>query len=277
MSVGLLITTFDRNELLRNSLDRLARLSLPDQLCLVDDGGSDSGMAIDVLNRFQVATGVSTKYIYNDNPEHSICSFARNMGLKWMDTDIIVTSEPEVIFLTDVIHQLAKEMERLGGQVISAGTVYHQGRLASLGDIVADGDVSKLGKAVDHDPHRLEPWEDGFLRTRGWVAPYTAGYRRDWLIDVGGWDETFPGNWGWDDIDLLTRLRINMHPQVIHQGIQVLHQWHPPGPGQADNGKENEEHFYSKSFHINGESDTADVIANRGHEWGTGRPPTMSA
>lgn len=265
-SVGLLITTCDRAELLRNSLERLSRLTLPDEIVLIDDGGSDETR--DYFRAFMRATGIRGRYLYNDNPGQSICSFARNIGLKEMRSDIVITSEPELIFLTDVILAFALKMQHHPSDVISAGTVYHQGVLASLNNIVEHGDPKKL-QVTDYKSGPPD-WQGHYMRTRGWVAPYTAAYRRSWLMDIGGWDEGFPGNWGWDDIDLLTRLRINGHPQQIVEDIEVLHQWHDASTDQGAQGEANEEYFYGRSFHSEpGESDTADVVANKGVEWGT--------
>lgn len=265
MKVGLLITTFNRAGLLGVSLARLARLTLPDEITLVDDGGSDD--TSEVFSSFVRATGVEGHYLYHDNPEHSICSFARNVGLKRMDADIVITSEPELVFLSDVVADLISMMDRRGLDVISAGTVYHQGRLAWLENIVEHGDPKGFD-VVDYES-KMPDWQTRYMRTRGWVAPYTAAYRREWLMEIGGWDESFPGNWGWDDIDLITRLRINGHPQTIADGIEVLHQWHDTPVEQAADGRMNEEHFYGKSFHSAlGEKDTTDVVANKGVEWG---------
>jgi hypothetical protein len=111
----------------------------------------------------------------------------------------------------------------------------------------------------------------------GWVAPYTGLWYRPWLEELGGWDEDFPGCWGWDDIDLLTRLRINGHGQHIALPCKAVHQFHGIG---GDKDFINEAHFYSKSFTHGqekhrcsegcpGESEhRLDIVANRGREWG---------
>ena len=269
MKTGLLITTFNRADLLGTSLARLARLTLPDEIVLVDDGGTDE--TPEIFRYFVESTGIKGHYIYHDNPEHSICSFARNVGLKRMEADIVITSEPELIFLSDVIADFTSMIDRSKFNVISAGIVYHQGRLAWLENIVEHGDSKRLD-TVDYES-TMPGWEMRYMCTRGWVAPYTAAYRRKWLMEIGGWDESFPGSWGWDDIDLITRLRINGHPQLIANHVEVLHQWHGAPPEQGASGKVNEAHFYGKSFHSTpAEEDMTDVVANRGVEWGRLKP-----
>ena len=236
MRTCLLITTMNRSDLLRHSLARLTQLTLPDEILVVDDGGADDCEA--VCSEAHAMFGLPVRYLYNHNPGISICSFARNVGIRNTDAEVIITSEPELIFVTDVIAQMDSAHRQNPGCVISAGIVY-RARSANV-----------------MDPASCE-------KLVGWVAPFTARYERSWLMDIGGWDEGFPANYGQDDTDLLTRLRLYGHNQIIDQSIEVLHQWHPPtmGAGQVANGH----YFDGKSFH---RGDSTDIIANRGKEWG---------
>ena len=84
----LLITTFNRGELLGHSLERLTHLTIPDEVLVVDDGSSDGTDA--VVKSFEGRLPI--KYIYNYNPDWSICSMARNIGIKNTDCEIIITS-----------------------------------------------------------------------------------------------------------------------------------------------------------------------------------------
>lgn len=234
ITVTLLITTFQRAKQLRNSLERLCTLTLPDEIIVVDDGGTDE--TAQVCAEFTERLPIT--YVYNNNPGTSICSLARNIGVKMAKGDLIVTSEPELIWETDVIAQFYARWKLQPNDVISAGH------------------ITMLG-----------PEGEDYQEAIGWVAPHTAMYVKRWLIEVGGWDETFPGDWGWDDTDLLTRLRLNGHGQSIDTSIKATHQWHGLG-GDPDNM--NEQHFLSKSYHANHDTDPdlSDVVANQNHEWG---------
>lgn len=236
MSTTLLITTMNRSDLLRHTLTRLCELTLPDDILVVDDGGNDAcGL---MLQEF--SDRLPIRYIYNNNPGPTICSMARNVGIKNTKADVIITSEPEVLFVTDVIAQLLAQHERNPTDVISAGVVHHA--------------------------HSLNVREPSQCETiKGWVAPFTALYGRDWLLDVGGWDESFPGTWGWDDTDLLTRLRHSGHGQVIDAEIEILHQWHGSG---RPNQSANEAHFLAKNL----EHERTHVVANKGAPWGITKP-----
>lgn len=236
----MIITTFQRAHLLGMSLQRLTQLTLPERLIVINDGGGDSETE-EVVGQF--ADRLPIEYVYHHNPGHSICSQARNVGVKMADTEFVVTSEPELIYQTDVLQQFSELQPDHPEQVISAGHVYF-----------AQG---------GYDPG--EDWQppQGVQEAVGWVAPYTALYRREWLLEIGGWDEAFPGPWGWDDTDLLTRLRFSGYGQHIAREVRVIHQDH--GGSMGDKGGQNERHFLSKGFH---QDQASDLVANAGQDWG---------
>lgn len=233
----LLITTFNRGALLRRSLERLCELTRPDELIVVDDGGQDETEA--VCREFDGRLPI--RYVYNNNPGSTICSLARNIGVKHASHERIVTCEPELIFRTDVISQFQVLAEEDPDRVISAGNV-----------------VFLPAEWQGGDP------PPGCQVAIGWVAPYAALYRKSWLEEVGGWDEGFPGSWGWDDTDLLTRLRLAGHGQNRALEIEALHQFHGTG---ADPGSVNETYWLSKGFHADW-TDLTDMVANQGCDWG---------
>lgn len=78
MTTTLLITTFNRGGLLQNSLERLTQLALPDEVLVVDDGGADN--TEEVCASFNDRLPI--RYVYHNNPGQTICSFARNVGVK---------------------------------------------------------------------------------------------------------------------------------------------------------------------------------------------------
>jgi glycosyltransferase involved in cell wall biosynthesis len=235
----MVITTFNRAALLVRSLSRLAALTFPDELLIIDDGGDDE--TPQVCEEFRQYLPI--RYIYNDNPGSTICSMARNIGIKQAKHDWIITSEPELIYETDIVAQFLECHADHPQQVVSAGHI----------TFAPEGwtpDLPLLGQVAE-----------------GWVAPHTALWKKEWLLAVGGWDESFPGPWGWDDTDLLTRLRINGIGQHIELAMRAVHQFHGLG---ADPDSRNEAHFFAKSFNGD-ETNTADVVANQGRDWGVVR------
>lgn len=258
----MVITTMNRGHLLEHSLYRLLNLTtIPSEIIVVDDGGDDNTEAICA----DFSEILPMRYVYNHNPGASICSMARNIGLKMAENDWVVTSEPELLYRTDILAQFADLHEEHPNEIISAGTIFFA-PAGWDGSLLAPMETAGDYQAPSDSQEAI-----------GWVAPYTALWYRPWLIEVGGWDETFPGYWGWDDIDLLTRLRLNGHGQHIALECEAIHQFHGLG---GDNNFVNEGHFFAKSFTHGQEKhhchegcpqvpeDLTDLVANKGRAWG---------
>jgi glycosyltransferase involved in cell wall biosynthesis len=239
----MVITTMDRAHLLALSLDHMAALTPPDELIIVDDGGSDNTR--EVVQEFADREVCVTRYLYNHNPGKSLCSLARNIGARYATHEWIITTEPELIFLTDLVRQFKELHEQHPTKVISTGKVYFQPEALA-------------GQGIDEGSWASWQVADA------WVAPHAALWGRNWLYAVGGWDEEFPGTWGWDDTDLLTRLRLAGYGQYIAREVEAVHLFHGLG---SDPDSANERYFQAKSF-MRDETDTTDLIANRGIEWG---------
>ena len=256
----------NRSAQLNRSLERLCHLTLPDEVLVINDGGQDN--CEETVRNFE--SRLPIRYIYNHNPEWSICSMARNIGIKNTDCDIIITSEPEILFITDVVAQMKQKHLEIPNKVISAGTIYHMGPEATLHhNMISDPHNQMQFEAVNESGHGTYPTNPkGYSRIQGWVAPFLALYRREWLMAINGWDESFV-KWGMDDTDLLTRLCITGElGQDIARDIECIHQWHdklPPNV-QFDAVQQNERMMKAKSFDRNDSNNN--LVANKNTEWG---------
>jgi GT2 family glycosyltransferase len=262
----LLITSYNRNHQLNRSLERLCRLTLPDEVLVVNDGGNEQETE-QTVNNF--IGRLPIRYIYNHNPDWSICSMARNIGIKNTDCEIIITTEPEILFVTDVVKQMLEAHEQIPGKVISAGTIYHMGQNATLAPgMIEDPNNQLKHEAVNESAHNTNPTNShGYVKVKGWVAPFTALYRREWLMELNGWDESFI-QWGFDDTDLLTRLSFNGIGQDINHNIEAVHQWHEklPPDVQFKAVKQNEQIMMAKNFDKNDPNNN--LVANKNKNWG---------
>jgi GT2 family glycosyltransferase len=280
MKTTLLITLFNRGELLRNSLERLTHITIPDEVLIIHDGGTDNTK--EVCDSFKDRLPI--RYIYNNDPKPAICSMGRNIGIKEAIGDIIITSEPELLFVTDIVKQMLEEREKYPREIISAGVIYHaQTQTTFNPGLITDPQEALKSEIVEEyqtEPRSYHP--SGYCKTRNMQATFTCLYEKEWLMEIGGWDEAFPGAWGWEDIELCTRLRINGINQHICSHMEALHQWHPhlPGPEWGEASKMNEDYFISKQLNIveqdiqaakiGGTYTQIDprLIANQGKEWG---------
>ncbi len=238
MAVCLNIATYERTPLLRRSLQRLReKPTQPDEIVVVDDGGSDGCELIP--GEFP---DLPIRYLYTHHPGQQCCSHAHNVGLVATEAEFVLCAEPEVMFETDVVGELL------------AGHVAH-GQMATAG-------TARKVQA------------DGTVKTVACGEPYAALYRRDWLMEIGGWDEGFEV-WGWEDIDLFTRISIRFGVgQWRERQTIVTHQYHPQAEPAISHGP-NHRRFMSKGFHPRRRPDDPDVVIPRGPDFG--RPLVRSS
>lgn len=265
MKICTLITTFNRANLLKNSLERMTHLTRPDEILVVDDGSSDNTK--EVVSNFEDRLPI--RYIYNNNPEWSICSFARNIGIKNTDADLIITTEPEMLWITDIIPLILEERKAYPDEIISASIIYHGQPNSKFNPGFVVDPIAALKDEVVED-YQTEPRSynpNGYCRTVNHQATFICSYERKWLMEVGGWDEGFPGCWGFDDIDLATRLRINGINQHVCKKLQAIHQFHghPQGDVWARDAHLNDIYFREKHMES---KDSPFIVANKGKEWG---------
>jgi len=250
LKTTVLITTYNRGELLKRSLERFTYLTLPDEILVVDDGSSDN--TEEIVNSF--GDRLPIKYIYNHNPEWSICSFARNIGVKNAIGDLIITSEPEMLWITDIIPLILEERKKYPKELISASIVYHQQSNFPLHPGMVSNPETALKDSIIEE-YQTEPRSyrtDSFVKTVNLQATFIASYEKKWLEEIGGWDEQFTGAWGWDDIEIATRLRINGINQHVCKKLHAIHQWHPHLPShlQGKASLENEKYFKEKQLDL---------------------------
>lgn len=212
----LLITTYNRTPLLLRSLDRLKDLTIPDEILIVDDGGNDR--CEEISSSFPT---LPIDYLFVDNPGSTMPCRARNVALAHTQADVIIVSDPEVVFVSDVVQQFMYLHTQHPNHVLMPGSFY-------FADKVYGTELDKELKDFTHT-HRSD--RGGYLMGeygKAGIGGALALYRRKWLLDVGGWDEGFPGPWGPDDIDLLGRLQSAGYNHLLPSEVEVIHQWHWP-------------------------------------------------
>ena len=283
MQISYLITTFNRATQLGRTLKRLSRLTKPDELVIIDDGSTDGTR--DVVEMAKTLLGIPVQYIFRDKQGYDSCAIPRNIGIKHCTHEFLAICEPECLFITDVIAQFKETIQKYPLDVISMGVTYFTNPGTPIDDGVIENPIHYVENVWDVKKFPLHK-EDRFdvmgreviftpatvTRAVNFEAPFAAFYKKEWLFEIGGWDENFSliyggGGWGFDDVDLLTRLRTMGHGQIKSPQIQVIHQWHDRPPQKiADGWKRNEELMRAKN--VTDDSSNPNLVANREREWG---------
>lgn len=235
--ISMVVATWNRATLLHKTFQSMSLYTIPDEIIVVDDGGTDD--TEDLCRAWRVRGRMPIVYVHNDNPGWSNRCLASNIGIKLAKHDEILFSDAETMFLSDVVHELRSARKRHPRDVVCAARSLRE-RYA--GCPLHECDVTPGGA--------------------------TGLYRKDWLLAVGGWDETLPAPTGYDDADLHTRLAAAGHPQTKVPGVTTRHQWHELHPwNRGEDVPETNPNLtvlQSKEF-------PRDVVANVGREWGVVR------
>lgn len=239
-SVSLIITTYNRANLLASAFETLQYLTLPDEVIVVDDGSDDQSVR-SVCERHTLETPV--RYVRNEPVHRGTRCQPTNVAIKRSSGDLIIHSDPEVEFLSDIVDQYRKATREFPDNILAPDVAYHD-----------------TYPYCQIEACRVIAAGDGLHATGG---PCYA-YRRDWLLEVGGWDESL-GWGGWDDLDLHTRLSWIGHSHVAVPGAQVRHHWHEEMDWSGSENKSNADIVQSKRY-------PQDLVANVDREWGVVRP-----
>lgn len=258
--------TFNRALQLGRGLESiLSQEVLPDEIVIVDDGSTDD------TNNLLLPVKPVIKYVYLDHPEHRISSIPRNVGIKQSTGDLIFFTEPEVLHVGNTIKQLKEkfdeqpEYSHLASQVWTIQQKIYQKLTQDNFERPATILTHQYAQLTDNSNMQNTKAPDSDWAITGQLnctAGCFFGVKREWLEEVGGFDESFEGH-GWDDFDLFTRLAVYGKGIIKHDDIVVIHQWHEKNypyniyDMAEKNGKLSEERIKRGEYK-----------ANIGREWG---------
>jgi GT2 family glycosyltransferase len=272
MNITYLINPYNRDRQTYNTLMRLSHLTFPQHIICIDDGSTDD------LKKFIDLLPYSIEYIKRDKKEYDSSVIPRNIGIKLCTTEYILIGDPEVLWITDVVAQMREQAEKYPEKVIIAGTCYFTSPDTPMDEWLLQTDPRELMKKweIRQFPfHKKDQFDENGKQIdwhskivtfdRKVQATFCGLFKKEWLLEIGGYDENMAvinggGGWGFDDIDLLTRLAANGHPQIGIPEIEVLHQYHKRPPQTiADGWARNEEIMKSR---------LGEIIVNQNKEWG---------
>ena len=271
MKIELIVSVFNRTELLRKNLLRFQYITQPDFITIVDDGSRGTEVK-DMLKTLDFLKG-KIQYIRHENPEWDSCSIPKNIGLKNSRGDILIYTEPENIFIESII-EVAKELPR---KKYGYQTWVYFGKQGS-----SPFPVERIKDPLEYiTEYGVNIWESGTVDVHGgeptytkanMVSPWSLIVRRKDLMNINGWDEDMSGKngngrWGFDDIDLITRLRCS-GITAYQAPFSVIHQWHDRPPQWIQDFWQPNEVLMNKKKDETGEYKKEFFSANKEREWG---------
>lgn len=244
----------------------LSQDTLPDEIIIVDDGSTDNTEHVCAeLTKRARELNVNLKYVYLDHPEPRISCIPRNVGWKEAKGDIIVFTEPECLHVGNTISELLNKFELNPENSHLASQVWTiQEKIYKK---LSEDNFKRPQTILNHEYAQLTdnsnmsntkaPDSDWAITGQlNCAAGCLFAVKKEWLEDVGGFDESFEGH-GFDDFDLFNRLALYGKGVLKHDDIIVIHQWHEKNypyniyDMAERNGKISEDNIKNGIFKVN--------------------------
>ena len=212
MRVSVVVPTCNRRELLERVAEAVLRQTLPPdryELIVVDDGSSDGTEALGA----ELARRGNVRFVRQANRG---AAAARNRGIREATGDAVAFTDDDCLVPSDWLERLAEgyarhpEVAGVGGRIEPPPEALRSSAVARYEALVARqvfgaGDEEVLG---------------GFECPAG--GTNNMSYRRQALLEVGGFDEAFPPFvWG-EDADLKLRLT-QRGARLLYIPVAVTH------------------------------------------------------
>ncbi len=204
MKASAIVVTYNRGSVLTHCIEKLFAQSADHyEVILIDDGSTDS--TGDLMKKIK-----DKRFRYFRNKEKKGQPQARNKGIKHARGDIIIFVDSDVLvdknFINDHIN-LHKKREKL----IVQGMVRHIRK------------IEDYGKAN---------WKIDGLCLAGLITQ-NVSVKKKYLIEAGGFDESFGNTMGYMDVEIGRRLKNDLSLKTIYAFRSCL-AWHFDGYETTD-------------------------------------------
>jgi glycosyltransferase involved in cell wall biosynthesis len=194
---SIVMTTYNRPNQLRNTLESIKRQAYKDlEIIVVDDGVGDAETPA-ICRAYPVRYFKTTRPLSSNNSFRNP-SYPNNVGLRQAVGDIVILQNAECK------HVDPNTIEKLTGMVTDTNAVF-----AKVSAFHQNGSFNMI-----------------YCGTERPVPFFFCGaIKRSWIEKLRGFDEDFTGA-GYDDDDFASRLA-KEGVQWVFSGVEVHHQWHP--------------------------------------------------
>ncbi|WP_214105151.1 glycosyltransferase [Acrocarpospora catenulata] len=258
LDCSVVIPTYNREELLRHTLDSLAGQELPAdrfEVLIGDDGSSDGTR--EMVDTFR--DRLNLRYFYQEDLGHRAAQ-ARNLGLSQARGEITVLMDSGVLGHSRLLtahlasHAAADAPLAVCGYVYCFNLDNEDAILINQAIDVADpdGTIAKLrsaGMYLDVREIFYGKYGDDFADLPApWLNYWTCNVsaRTEQLHRVGMFDEQFR-RWGGEDLDLGYRLHRDGARFVLNREAAAIHVPHPKSfDGNNDQAAENYKYMFRK-------------------------------
>jgi glycosyltransferase involved in cell wall biosynthesis len=216
VEIDILIPTFGRTRSVNNTLLQLLdQDTLPSRIIVVNQTQGVIDAECEVRQAYDEA-GLELIWINRASPN---VMAAQNAALLAASSDICLILDDDIIPPRHLVRMHWNRHQDGKGWVAVGGQVWHRLPDVEVGQLSLDQPES--GTIVGHDSSKLTP--GGPLFGGNWSV------RREVVLALGGWDESFVGSANYQEADLINRLRIGGYPFVWDPAIWLIHLRLPSG------------------------------------------------
>lgn len=213
MKISIVVNTLNRLEYLKRTLASFDYLRYPDFEVVVIDGPSEDGTYDWLMENYKDRIKIG-------KVEEANLSISRNEGIRLSSGDIVCFIDddaiPEPNWLDELAHAFRdNDVVAAGGFVRDHTGVKFQAKFMSY---------DRDGNPIENDSSTADEWKPGLYRFRGAMGTNIA-FRRDKLLEIGGFDETY--KYYLDETDVLVRLMDSGGKIKIVPQAQVHHKYAP--------------------------------------------------
>jgi glycosyltransferase involved in cell wall biosynthesis len=206
MKVSLIIPTYNRTDVLQETIELALQQDYPDyEIIVVDQTRNNPPQLQDYLNSLEG----NITYVRQDRPSLTI---ARNRGIRMATGEIIVFIDDDVLIQSDFLkHHVETYKDDSVGGVMGVNYPDSQTPFSSLAQELYDS----------HKTPRLP--------RMGEILPVTHGrgcnfsFRRVVLFEAGLFDEYFQGSANHEDFDISVRVRSLGYQFLLNTNIYLIH------------------------------------------------------
>ncbi len=203
IKISIIIPTYNASNSLQNCLEALKKQDFSGgqyEIIVVDDGSTDSTSSI--------ATNYCVRYHYQHNKGPAA---ARNRGVEMAEGDIILFTDTDCIPDKNWVKEMVLFFQ--DPEIIGVKGAYRTAQRSLW---------AQFAQAEFNERYKL------LLKNKyiDMVDTYSAGYRKDAFLSIGGFDTSFPAPNN-EDTDLSYRISLKGYKMIFNPNAIVWHTGHP--------------------------------------------------